>query len=152
MIEKILINDPESKYYSNSDSKDGFLLTLPEKCTLKDFFTAAKVKPNSYGSILVSRLFHGLMTTSTNVNEEYNKYYSKEYKNLDLFLFWKYCIPLKTSKKVISELHQGEIVLYSPFSSGCSWTVQAFIDDPVMLKSLNIIIDEVRRMHYENSR
>lgn len=152
MIEKISINDPESKYYSISDSKDGFLLTLPEKCTLNDFFTAAKVKPNSYGSVLVSRLFNGLMTTSTNVNDEYNKYYSKEYQNLSLFLFWKYCIPLRTSKKVLSQLRQGEIVLYSPFSSGSSWTVKAFIDDPVMLKSLNNIIDEVRGMHYENSK
>jgi len=152
MIEKILINDPESKYYSVNDSKDGFLLTLPEKCTLNDFFSAAKVTPNSYGSVLVSRLYNGLMTTATNVNDEYNKYYSKEYKNLYHFLFWKYCVPLKTSRKVISQLRQGEVVRYSSFSSGSSWTIRAFMDDPVMLKSLNIIIDEVRGMYYENSK
>jgi len=152
MIEKITINERESDYYSTSDSKDGFLIILPEKCSFDDFLIAAKVEPKTYGSVLVSRLYHSLMTFSINVNDEYCKYYLKEYDNLDLFLFWKYCIPFSISKKVLAQLQPGEIVLYNTFSSGCSWTADAFIDDPIMMKTLTEIINEVRRSYRENSK
>ena len=152
MIEKITINERESEYYSTSNSRDGFLISLPEKCTFSDFLIAAKVEPHSYGSVLVSRLYHSLMALSINVNDEYCKYYLKEYDNLYFFLFWKYCIPFSISKKVLKQLQPGEIMLYNTFSSGCSWTTDAFLDDPIMMKTLTEIINEVRRMYHENSK
>lgn len=152
MIEKITINKPNNNLYTTSDSRDGFLICLPEKCTYDDFIIAAKVEPNSYSSALLSRLYHGLKMSSINVDEEYRKYYSNEYKNLHHFLFWKYCIPVSISKKVLTDLHPGETVFYNTFSSGCSWTADAFIDNPTMMKTLKAIIDEVRRMYNENSK
>jgi len=152
MIEKVTIKRSNNPNYQFSDLADGFLISLPKKCTLNDFLIASKVKPNSYGSIIVSRLYHALMVSSVNVKDEYSRYYSKEYENLNQFLFWKYCIPLKISKKVFADLKEGEIVLYNNFLSGCSWTVNAFIDEPTMLKTLNDILKEVREKDYENSK
>lgn len=152
MIKKITINKQESEYYTVSDSREGFLLCLPAKCTLNDFITAAKVESDTYASILISRLYHGLVTTSINVIEEYNKYYSMEYENLSSFLYWKYYINKKVSESFLSQLHQDDVLLYGKFSSGCSWTVNTFIDDDTMSKSLNIIINQIWSKYHENSK
>jgi len=150
MIEKIVINDRESEYYTFMDPRDGFLVCLPKNCTLREFFNATKSKPNTYSSILVERLYHGLVTVTKNITEEYDKYYSKEYKDLSEFLFWKYCIPEKISKKCISQLQHDEVLLYSTYSSGCTSTVHAFIESDVMLESLQQILLNIRRMRYES--
>lgn len=152
MIEKITINERDSQYYTYSDSRDGYLICLQENCSLDDFYTAAKVEPGSYASIIITRLYRGLMTSSVNVNEEYKKYYSKEYDNFIHFLFWKYCIPINISRKFLSQLLQGEVILYNTFSSGCSKTANVFIEDDIMFKSLNKILDEIRKMYHEDSK
>jgi hypothetical protein len=152
MIEKITINKRDNEYYTYTDSRDGFLLCIPEKCSLDDFLKVAKVQPNSYASTLVSRLFYGLVTSSENVMKEYNSYYSKEYRNLSSFLFWKYCIPIRTSNKILSQMHTDEIVLCGKFSSGCSWTAKAFIENEIMFNSLKKMLIEIRRMYHEDSK
>lgn len=152
MIEKITINKRDNEYYTYTDSRDGFLVSIPEKCSLDDFLKVTKVKPNSYASTVVSRLFHGLVTSSENVMIEYDSYYSKEYRNLSTFLFWKYCIPIRISNKILAQMHKDEILLYGKFSSGCSWTAKAFIENDVMFKSLNKILIKIRRMYLEDSK
>ncbi|MCK9591227.1 MAG: hypothetical protein M0Q91_04345 [Methanoregula sp.] len=152
MIEKILINKQKNDYYTICDARDGFLICLPTECSIRDFFTAAKVDDNSYGSIMISRLYHGLMSTSQNVVEEYKKYYSNEYESLSIFLFWKYCVPMETSEKIISQLHQNESLFYGKFSSGSSSTARAFIENEIMLKSLKKIVNEIREYYHENQK
>ena len=87
------INDNE---FSNND----YLLQLRRRYSWNHFRRSAKVLQGTYSEILVKRIYSSAFVYSINLLQEYKKYYGKEYRNLNRFLFWRYGI----SEEILDKL------------------------------------------------
>lgn len=147
MIEIISVNKSGNEFYSTSDQSDCFLACVPDKITLNDFLTVAKVENNSYSANLVKRLYNGLFISAQDVYKEYQKYYSKEYETIIDFLFWKYSIPKSRSVRFIAQMAPDDVLLYGNQYS----IIYTYLETEIMSEALKNIISEIRKINHENT-
>ena len=83
---------------------DQYLLHLKRKYSFQEFCHKAKVLPGTYSASFVQRIFSLVFDFSENLVDEYRRYYSNEYENIDKFLFWRYGI----SEDIINQLRVAE--------------------------------------------
>ncbi len=132
------------------DNEDGrfsdrarYLIIISRKWTKAKFVEAAQVQAGSYAGSLVERLYDSLVTYATDVGDEYRRYYSMEYSDLESFLYWKYNIPKHVIAKALGELTPESFLGYGSADSGGDYGIGQFAQSEAGLELTNRIFDSL---------
>ena len=71
---------------------DKKLIFLKRKYSWVEFKRKARVVPGTYSETFARKTYNSIFEDSINLNREYKKFYQKEYRCLQQFLFWRYGI------------------------------------------------------------
>ena len=69
----------------------------------------AKVVSGSYLGVLVDRLCDAFFYTLKDLEEEYNRYYAREYSSIEEFLFWRYSVPENEISRLLSTVGERNL-------------------------------------------
>lgn len=69
-----------------------YIIQINRKVSWDEFREKAKVYPETYAEIYARRIYSSAFEYSTDLVDEFKKYYRHEYKSFNEFLFWRYGI------------------------------------------------------------
>lgn len=134
----------------HSGVRDRYLVVLGRGCSKSDFLEVARVMAGSYAEELMERIYDCLVTHAADIREEYRKYYSVEYADLETFLYWKYNVDRATTAKIMSRLKPGDFLGYGSVYSGGDYVIGQFIMSDTGLEIVNRVFDELREANGED--
>jgi len=92
----------------NYDDFGQFFIIIDKNLTKEIFLTNVKVEQGSFAEDMFSRIYDSIFSELINLEEEFEKYYSIEYKSIQHFLFQKFCFPSDVIKDFFSLKSQSE--------------------------------------------
>lgn len=101
-----------------------YLIHLKRKYSWQQLRNKAKVTPGTYSETFASKIYTSVFKYSTNLVEEYKKYYKKEYEDIKQFLFWRYGV----SEEILGQIANIKNSYLAVFSFVCR------IDEDEILK------------------
>jgi len=111
-----------------------------------DFLNAMGVREKSFAGNLASRIYDCLIGFSIDVVDEYDRYYAKEYPDLQTFLFWKYGASKRLVKKITDAMQPGDSLRYNAQRGGDSHLIYLMLSDSLR-DSINDVLHELRKPH-----
>jgi hypothetical protein len=130
--------------------EDKYFVVLSRGCSKLDFLKAARVRGGSYAEEIMERIYDCLVTYAVDIQEEYQKYYSVEYADLETFLYWKYNVDRGITAKIMDNLKPGDFWGYGDIYSGGDYGIGVFIQRGTGLEMVNHIFDELREANSKN--
>ena len=113
-----------------------YLVQLKRQYSWRIFRKIAKVIPGTYSETYAKNIYSSVFEYSTNLVEEYHKYYQDEYDTVNQFLFWRYGI---------SEEIQGEL---GTIGKG----FLAIFEYPWQVNEEEILNESIRQLFHELDR
>jgi len=131
-------------------TKDEYFVILNRGCRKSDFIRAARVVAGSYAEELMERIYDCLVTYAVDIREEYQKYYSDEYPDLETFLYWKYDVDRATIAEIMENLKAGDFLGYGSVYSGGDYVIGQFTISDTGLKMVNRVFDKLQEADGED--
>lgn len=116
-----------------------YLLIVDEKYSREDFLESFKVKSGSWGEFFANRLFSCLFGNTTNLQEEYRRFYKDEYIDFAIFLE-KYYSFSEDTIKIITKKSDSMILCGDYGSEGDYNTAQLIQFNDEIIESINEIL------------
>jgi len=88
-----------------------YLIYLKRKYSWREFQETAKITPDTYSETFSKKIYCAVFENSIKPIEEYRKYYQKEYKSIDQFMFWRHGISEEILCQIIGK-PQGFIAIF----------------------------------------
>lgn len=111
-----------------------YLIHLKRKVSWNEFRKKAKVIPETYAETFARRLYSSVFEHSTDLSDEFRRYYQNEYKTINDFLFWRYGI----SEEIINQIVGAPIGFLSIFTY--DWRIN---DDETFRHSIEQFFSEL---------
>lgn len=109
--------------------KKGYIIVHSLSFQKDDFMLNTKSKLGSFSQQIFSKMYDYLFDRTVVLFDEYEQYYSDEFKTFDLFLLKRYRIPEKIILK-INKYQSNNIFLYDPGPKyGYSTTLDIILSD-----------------------
>src|SRR4030065_1537559 len=96
----------------------GVVIVAKHRPILEDIYNAAGVLPETYATEFVKSFYNFFLGQAIDLNEEYNCYYSDEYKDVFHYLYHKCGIRHSNIKALTPALKAGKYVAYTRRTSG----------------------------------
>ena len=109
--------------YSNT-----YFLVLDRMYSEEEWLAASGVRAGSPAAIIAARVYSCFFRGTTDVANEYTKYYAREYRNLWTFLYWHYLIDEEAIDAIRDAYKPPQILLYGNVHAGGDY----FVGDYVM--------------------
>lgn len=100
------------------NNRDCIIFSLYKIPTLNEFLKYFKIKGDTPISKTFERLYNYVFKGAFNLQDEYLKYYSKEYENFELFLENYYNLYEEDMKIILKEIENQNKVFYTDTSYG----------------------------------
>lgn len=126
------------------DLGDKYFVVIDGDWSKSDFVRAADVGDGSYAHELTERVYDCIVTHAVDIRQEYVKYYSQEYSDLETFLFWKYDVDMTVTSEVTEGLKRGDLWGYGSVYWGGDYNLGQFIMSEVGLELVNQVFDKMR--------
>lgn len=119
-------------FFQISDYK--YLIHLKKKVSWNEFRKEAKVISGSYAEIFAKRIYLSAFEHSTDLADEFKRYYQNEYKSFRDFLFWRYGV----SEEIINQIVETSIGYLTIFNY--DWRIN---DDETLKISIGRLFSEL---------
>jgi hypothetical protein len=119
-------------FFQISDSK--YLIHLKRKVSWNEFRKKAKVIPETYAETFARRIYSSAFEHSTDLADEFRRYYQNEYKSFNDFLFWRYGVSEEIINK-IAGAPKGYLTIFN-----YDWRIN---DDETLNRSIEQLFSEM---------
>lgn len=92
----------------NYDDFGQFFIIIDKNINKEIFLENVKVTPDSLAEDVFTRIYDSIFSELINLEEEFEKYYNVEYKNIQHFLYQKFCLPIEVVDDFFSLKSQRE--------------------------------------------
>lgn len=107
------------------------------------FLKKSKVKKQSYAGNLMSRIYDSIVLDTIDLKGEYDKYYSQEYLDFELFLYNKYLIDYYELEYIENYKRDGYTIYFGDLKNNDGYGLASFIKErPELIEKINKIIEE----------
>jgi hypothetical protein len=105
----------EIVWVDRRDGSDRFYLALPQHLSREQFFTRAKVTPDSYAGRLIERLYRSIFERSLELKRDYGLYYQMEYDTFYRYLRRRLLL-LKSEAEIVADCFENSVIIieYKP--------------------------------------
>ena len=100
-----------------------YFLVLDLVYTEEQWLAAAGVRPGSPAANIAARVYSCFFRGTTDVADEYGKYYEREYRNLWTFLYWHYMIDEDAIEQIRGTYKPPQLLLYGNVHAGGDYCV-----------------------------
>lgn len=148
---QLLINTSQNSVYLTSLGKDDekeplifrgydfykYLMTV-HKGT-KDAFLKKAGTTKGFAKKMFGQIYDAIFVEAQDVEEMYEKYFKREYRDIAHFIYMHYCIPLKEVKHYTDALATGEfrVIDFSSLDYGSSSFENLFVSDELFVRMYN---------------
>ncbi|HTO16073.1 MAG TPA: hypothetical protein VLZ83_09890 [Edaphocola sp.] len=92
----------------NYDDFGQFFIIIDKNINKEVFLANVKAEPGTFAEDMFVRIYDSIFSELINLEEEFEKYYSVEYKSIQHFLFQKFCFPSDVIEDFFSLKSQRE--------------------------------------------
>lgn len=111
-----------------------YLIHLKRKFSWDEFRKKTKVIPETYAETFARRIYSSAFEQSTDLADEFRRYYQNEYRSFNEFLFWRYGI----SEEIINQItgpRTGYLTIFN-----YDWRIG---DDETLKRSIEQLFSEL---------
>ena len=131
-----------------SEKRNKYFLILEKFYSEKQWVSAACVRPGSPASNLAARIYSCFFHGTKDVNEDYNKYYVKEYSSLWAYLYWYYMIEDDVIEQIKAIYKEPQRIFYGDVHSGGDYMLGDYVmDEHEGFPMVQSILETLRRKH-----
>lgn len=132
-----------------SDFHKKYVITAPQDLKIRDiidkFLITAKVEPKKYAGMLFESILKAFLCEAENIELIYKGYYSKEYDNVEEYMYKKMLMEKGEIEYIFSIVKEGEKIYFSDlhYTSDNNYDNLFEYDDENLLMKINNILEMI---------